>query len=221
MGPHPKRKRNPTGIEYCADFHYCRVAMKFPLTLLSTLLLLGSLILSGCIPTSQGQSDEEKEPHFLAGKSRVNAMDFKGAIESYEKTLELDPKDRDAKYNLELALKKLQENPEKKKESSSNKEQKKQNSSSKENQQSQNQQTEQQKSATPREQESKGDSQKQNAKPKESDPPQNQPQKGEQKQGMDPKEALRILDAINSQEKKEQRKQILKIQRAHISGKDW
>jgi len=25
---------------------------------------------------------EEKEPHFVLGKSRVNAMDFQGAIES-------------------------------------------------------------------------------------------------------------------------------------------
>jgi LysM repeat protein len=74
--------------------------MKFSLALLTTLLLLGSLVLSGCIPSSQGQSDEEKEPHFLAGKSRVNAMDFKGAIESYEKALEVNHKSGAAHFEL-------------------------------------------------------------------------------------------------------------------------
>jgi len=161
--------------------------------------------------------------YFNRGNSFYQMRQYPQAVESYKKALELDPKDRDAKFNLELALKKLQENPEKKKENSPNKDQdqKKQDSSSKENQQSQNQQPDQQKPPKPGEQENKGDSQKENAKPNERDSSQNQLQKGEQKQGMDPKEALRILDAINNQEKKEQRKQVLKIQRAQVSGKDW
>ena len=74
--------------------------MKFPLTLFSALLLFGSLILSGCIPSSQGQSDEEKEPHFLAGRSRVRAANYSGAIESYEKALELNPKSGAAHFEL-------------------------------------------------------------------------------------------------------------------------
>ena len=74
--------------------------MKFPLTFLSAVLLFGSLVLSGCIPSSQGQSDEEKEAHFLAGSGRVNAMDFKGAIASYEKALEVNPKSAAAHFEL-------------------------------------------------------------------------------------------------------------------------
>ena len=38
---------------------------------------------------------------------------------------------------------------------------------------------------------------------------------------MDPKQALQILDALNQQEKQEQRKQALKVQRAGTKGKDW
>jgi len=170
---------------------------------------------------SAGNTGLNQKIYFNRGNSFYQMKQYPQAIESYQKALELDPKDRDAKYNLELALKKLQENPQKKRESSSNKDQKKQDNSSKENQQSQNQQSDQQKPSNPREPESKGDSPQQNAKPNERDAPQNQLQKGEQKQGMDPKEALRILDAINSQEKKEQRKQVLKIQRTHVLGKDW
>ncbi|HWI56659.1 MAG TPA: LysM peptidoglycan-binding domain-containing protein [Bacillota bacterium] len=63
-------------------------------------LLLLSLSLSGCIPTAQSQSDEEKEPHFLTGKSRVNAMDYKGAIESFEKALEVNPRSAASHFEL-------------------------------------------------------------------------------------------------------------------------
>jgi Ca-activated chloride channel homolog len=156
--------------------------------------------------------------YFNRGNSFFQMKQYPQAIESYKKALGLDPKDRDAKYNLELALKKLQQDSQKKKENPSNKDQKKQNDSSKESQQSQQQQPDQQKPATPQQQDGKSDSQKQDAKPKGSELPN---QSKEPKPGMDPKEAMRILDAINSQEKKEQRKQVLKIQRAHVSGKDW
>ena len=40
--------------------------------------------LNGCSPSDQSQLDEEKEPHFVLGKSRVNAMDYQGAIEAFE-----------------------------------------------------------------------------------------------------------------------------------------
>ncbi len=66
----------------------------------SLLLLLVSL--SGCVPGGQGQSEEEKEPHFLTGKSRVNAMDYQGAIESFEKALEVNP--NSAAAHLELGV---------------------------------------------------------------------------------------------------------------------
>ena len=36
------------------------------------------IALSGCLPSDQDQSDEEKEPHFVLGKSRINTMDYQG-----------------------------------------------------------------------------------------------------------------------------------------------
>ena len=66
------------------------------------LLLLTGLVLSGCLPSPQSQLDEEREPHFLAGKSRVNAMDYKGAIESFEKALEVNPQSASAHFELAL-----------------------------------------------------------------------------------------------------------------------
>lgn len=61
-------------------------------------LLLVSLVLSGCLPSAP--KDEEKEPYFLAGKSRVNTMDFKGAIESFQKAVEVNPKSASAHFEL-------------------------------------------------------------------------------------------------------------------------
>ena len=47
--------------------------------------------LGGCAPSGRSQSSEEKEPHFVLGKSRVNAMDYQGAIEAFEQSLEANP----------------------------------------------------------------------------------------------------------------------------------
>src|SRR5215469_3479317 len=66
----------------------------------SLLLLLATLMLSGCLPSAQSQSDEEKEAHFQTGKSRVNAMDYPGAIESFEKALEVNPQSASAHFEL-------------------------------------------------------------------------------------------------------------------------
>jgi len=57
-------------------------------------------VLCGCLPPGQRDQDEEKEPHFLTGRNRVNQMDYKGAIESFSKALEVNP--RSAKAHFEL-----------------------------------------------------------------------------------------------------------------------
>jgi LysM repeat protein len=63
-------------------------------------VLLGAA-LGGCAP-GQGQTDEEKEPHFVLGQSRVNAMDYPGAIEAFEASLEADPRSAAAHYQLAM-----------------------------------------------------------------------------------------------------------------------
>ena len=59
------------------------------------------VIAAGC-DSGQSSLDEQKEPHFLAGKSRVASLDYKGAIEEFEKALEVNP--RNASAHLELGL---------------------------------------------------------------------------------------------------------------------
>jgi LysM repeat protein len=73
--------------------------MTFSVGLFRTaLLLLAGLVWNGCLPSAP--RDEEKEPYFMAGKSRVNTMDFKGAVESFEKAVEVNPKSAAAHFEL-------------------------------------------------------------------------------------------------------------------------
>ena len=56
-----------------------------PLGWILALICLGA---SGCFPSGRSPQEEQKEPHFLTGKARVNSLDYKGAIEAFEKALE-------------------------------------------------------------------------------------------------------------------------------------
>lgn len=58
------------------------------------------ITLSGCLPSDQNQSEEEKEPHFVLGKSRINAMDFQGAVQAFEESLETNPHSAAAHFEL-------------------------------------------------------------------------------------------------------------------------
>src|SRR5436190_904960 len=73
--------------------------MTFRTWLCGALAVLLGLGLAGCVP-GQGQSEEEREPHFLAGKSAIASMDYKGAIEAFEKALEVNPHSAPAHFEL-------------------------------------------------------------------------------------------------------------------------
>jgi len=60
------------------------------------------LSLCGCLPPGESRLEEQKDPNFLAGRSRKMAMDFTGAADAFEKALEANP--RSASAHLELGL---------------------------------------------------------------------------------------------------------------------
>jgi len=64
------------------------------------LAMVCGLVLCGCNPPGQSAADEEKEPQFLIGRSRVNAMNFAGAIEAFEQALEKNPQSAAAHFEL-------------------------------------------------------------------------------------------------------------------------
>jgi LysM repeat protein len=67
---------------------------------LGGLALAALLAANGCSPVDSSPTDEEKEPHFVLGNSRFNEMDWNGAIEAFEESLEVNPHSAQAHYRL-------------------------------------------------------------------------------------------------------------------------
>jgi LysM repeat protein len=65
-------------------------------------VVAGCIIAAGCSPPSQSALDEQKEPHFVEGRNRVAALDFKGAVEAYERALQSNPHSASAHFELGL-----------------------------------------------------------------------------------------------------------------------
>jgi LysM repeat protein len=62
-------------------------------------LCLGA-VLCGCEPAGQGSLDDKKEPHYILGENRVNAMDYPGAVEAFDQSLEVNPHSAAAHFEL-------------------------------------------------------------------------------------------------------------------------
>jgi LysM repeat protein len=58
------------------------------------------IAVNGCLPADSSQLDDEKEPHFVLGKSRVNSMDYDGAAEAFAESLEVNPHSAAAHFQL-------------------------------------------------------------------------------------------------------------------------
>ena len=69
------------------------------------------VMLAGCEPSDQGAADDEKEPHFVLGQNRVNAMDYAGAVEAFEASLEANPHSAAAHYQLAMLYSEKEANP--------------------------------------------------------------------------------------------------------------
>jgi tetratricopeptide (TPR) repeat protein len=64
--------------------------------------------LSGCAPADQS---DEKEPHYALGISRVNAMDYSGAVEAFEESLDVNPHSAAAHYQLGMLYENQENDP--------------------------------------------------------------------------------------------------------------
>ncbi len=62
-------------------------------------LLAGS---SGCRPSGDSAEDEEKDPHFVVGMTRKQALDYEGAVAAFGEALEANPRSAAAHFELGL-----------------------------------------------------------------------------------------------------------------------
>ncbi len=75
--------------------------MKFSASLFRcALTIFLCALVSGCVPPSQGQIDDEKEPHFIEGQHALNTYDYTGAIAEFEKAVEANPRNASAHFKL-------------------------------------------------------------------------------------------------------------------------
>src|ERR1051325_3363250 len=65
-----------------------------------TWVLLLCFGLSGCAPIAERQMDEQNNPHFQAGKEKLAALVYNGAIEGFEHAIEDNPRSALAHYEL-------------------------------------------------------------------------------------------------------------------------
>jgi LysM repeat protein len=80
-------------------------------TVFGTLAVCVGVTLGGCEPPGQNAADDEKEPHFVLGQNRVNAMDYSGAVEAFEESLEANPHSAQAHYQLAMLYGEKESNP--------------------------------------------------------------------------------------------------------------
>jgi Ca-activated chloride channel family protein len=154
------------------------------------------------------------------------------AIKAYEKTLQLDPDDEDAKVNLELLLK--TEERKKQQQSQQQEQQKKQQNpqdqKDKQQQQSKNGQDKEQQQKQPQDQGKDKQEQQKQAQQNPEGQPKAEPQEKKQQQAeadkpVDRSEAERLLDALRAGEKNLQTWRFAKDKRKNLargeSEKDW
>ncbi len=133
-----------------------------------------------------------RDVFYNLGNSRFMAQDFSQAVQAYSQALRIDPNDRDAKRNLEIALARLEQPPPQgggdKKEEEEN-----------------------------QEQESSPQSSPPQQGPEDPDQPRPQPREGE----LSPEEAERLLEALAQEEQDNIEKQRRVGRATPPGGKDW
>jgi LysM repeat protein/Tfp pilus assembly protein PilF len=61
-------------------------------------ILIG--LLTGCVPGEDDHNDEMRDPNYLRGCAMVKSRDFDGAVEEFEKALEVNPHSAEAHFQI-------------------------------------------------------------------------------------------------------------------------
>lgn len=154
----------------------------------------------------RGNKQIKERGWYNTGNTLFSMGNYKDSAAAYIEALKLNPADKDAKHNLELALLQLKQQEQQK---------------SQKDQQQNSQSSNREKSS-----ENKGGQkqqpQKQNAGGKESQERQQQSNDASQRnESVTKEQAMQLLDAIQNQEKEEQRKFLERRALSRSDGKDW
>jgi tetratricopeptide (TPR) repeat protein len=146
----------------------------------------------------------EAKAHYNIGNASFEQSDYAGAIEEYVRSLKLNSKDEDAKYNLEVARKKLKEQLDKMKDQAQSQQQQEQpKGQDQQSEEQENKDKEQQDQKTPEEQQG-----------------QDQPQPQEMQ--LTKEEAERLLDRLQEDEQEQRREQVRRPKGgSYTVEKDW
>ena len=148
--------------------------------------------------------------HFNLGNALFQQGDYAGAAGAYRRVLEATPDDLDAKYNLELALKKLEEAASQQSEGGDSEQQEQE--GEQEQQQQQEQEQEQQQEQEQEQQEQKQESEQEDQQEQQQQQQQQEPQEeanqeeqspmetSPEDQEMSPEDAERLLEALRDEE---------------------
>ncbi|GAB4318637.1 MAG: hypothetical protein Kow0074_07940 [Candidatus Zixiibacteriota bacterium] len=162
------------------------------------------------------------------GNTLYRMQQYDLAVQSYKQALIENPNDEDAKYNLELALKKLQQqdSSQQQQDQQNQEEQPDSNQHQQDQQQQQpdstQQQQDQEQQQQPQEQEQDRQSQQEQqpqGEPQQQDAAQQQQQP--QQMGMSKEDAERILDALRQRELEVQKQRSMREAVPATTGKDW
>jgi len=148
---------------------------------------------------SKGDKGTKEKGWYNTGNALFSAGKYRESADAFIQALKLNPADRDAKHNLELALIKLRQQEQQ----TSEKSQQQQNSKN--------------------DAREKPQSRQQNAGAMQP-PPGSKPQPGEsarRDESITKDQAMQLLDAMQNQEKEEQRKLLERRARSKANGKDW
>jgi len=150
------------------------------------------------------------------GNSLYQKQDYRGAIQAYRDALRLEPGEASARRNLELALRALKEQQEQQKREQQKNQQDRDKSQQQQDQQDKGQQDQQ------RQDQQRQDQQRQNQQQQRPQTKQErEDERFRQEAGMPKERAMQLLDALQQNEKAEQRK-LLEAKRAQKrKGKDW
>jgi Ca-activated chloride channel homolog len=160
-----------------------------------------------------GDKRIETDSFYNTGNALYSMGDFKGSAESFIEALKLDPADKDAKHNLELALQKIQQQDQD--QNQSNEKRDRQNPEGRENKQSP-------KSKGDQPQPNGEEDKQADAQNDRKDPEKMKPDAPVRREGsMTKEQAEQILDAVRNQELDEQRKKVESLSRSKTDKRDW